>query len=278
MRGRPPLPPGPYLVVGLARSGIAAAYMLAPHGEVIGVDSGAPEVSGFEAHLNTDGIHLLDRAGTVVKSPGVPAGGAGRSRRRAARGIPVMGELELAWRLLPNRFVAVTGTNGKTTTTELIGAMYRAAGLPVAVAGNVGTALSSYVGEVSDDTTIVCECSSFQLEDTDQFAPDCAVLLNLEEDHLDRHGTFEAYREAKLRIFANQTAGRRGDQAAGPAARSTPARCACAGRTTWRTPSSPRRPRARWASPTTRSPRRCARSRASRTGSRRSPTATACST
>jgi UDP-N-acetylmuramoylalanine--D-glutamate ligase len=87
----------------------------------------------------------------------------------------------------------------------LIGAIYRAAHMPVAVAGNVGTALSSYVGEIADDTTVVCECSSFQLEDTDQFAPECAVLLNLEEDHLDRHGTFEAYRAAKLRIFANQT-------------------------------------------------------------------------
>ena len=204
MSERPPLPDGPYLVVGLARSGIAAAYMLEPYGEVIGVDSGSPDVSGFEAHLDSDGLHLLDRAGTVVKSPGVPQEAPVIQAARA-RGIPVVGELELAWRLLPNPFVAVTGTNGKTTTTELIGAIYRAAGLPVAVAGNVGTALSSYVGELADDTTIVCECSSFQLEDTDQFAPDCAVLLNLEEDHLDRHGTFEAYRAAKLRIFANQT-------------------------------------------------------------------------
>jgi UDP-N-acetylmuramoylalanine--D-glutamate ligase len=191
------------LVVGLARSGIAAAYMLAPHGEVIGVDSGKPEVSGFETHLESDGLHLLDRAGTVVKSPGVPQDAPVIQAARA-RGIPVLGELELAWRLLPNPFIAVTGTNGKTTTTELIGAIYRAAGRPVAVAGNVGTALSSLVGEVTDDTTIVCECSSFQLEDTEQFAPECAVLLNLEEDHLDRHGTFEAYREAKMRIFANQ--------------------------------------------------------------------------
>jgi UDP-N-acetylmuramoylalanine--D-glutamate ligase len=178
--------------------------MLAPHGEVIGVDSGRPDVSGFEAHLESDGLHLLDRVQTVVKSPGIPQEAPVIQAART-RGTPVVGELELAWRLLPNPFVAVTGTNGKTTTTELIGAMYRAAGLPVAVAGNVGTALSSLVGEVSDETTIVCECSSFQLEDTDQFAPDCAVLLNLEEDHLDRHGTFEAYREAKLRIFANQT-------------------------------------------------------------------------
>ena len=202
---RPPLPPAPFLIVGLARSGIAAAYMLAPYGEVIGVDSGEPEVSGFEAHLNTDGLHLLERAGTVIKSPGVPQEAPVVQAARA-QGVPVMGELEVAWRLLPNKFVAVTGTNGKTTTTELIGAMYRAAGLPVAVAGNVGTPLSSYVGEVTEDTTIVCECSSFQLEDTIEFAPECAVLLNLEEDHLDRHGTFEAYREAKMRIFANQTA------------------------------------------------------------------------
>ena len=204
MTPRPPLPDGPYLVVGLQRSGAGAARMLAAHGEVVGVDSGRPEVSGFEAHLESDGLDLLDRAAVVVKSPGVPQEAPVIQGARA-RGIPVVGELELAWRLLPNRFVAVTGTNGKTTTTELIGAIYRAAGLPVAVAGNVGTALSSLVGQVAADATVVCECSSFQLEDTDQFAPDCAVLLNLEEDHLDRHGTFAAYREAKLRIFANQT-------------------------------------------------------------------------
>jgi len=192
-------------VVGLARSGIGAAYMLAPFGEVIGVDSGRPDVEpAFEAHLESEGLDLLERVRTVVKSPGVPQEAPVIQAARA-RGIPVIGELEVAWRLLPNPFIAVTGTNGKTTTTELIGAIYRAAGLPVAVAGNVGTALSSLVGEVEDDATIVCECSSFQLEDTDQFAPECAVLLNLEEDHLDRHGTFEAYREAKMRIFANQT-------------------------------------------------------------------------
>ena len=204
MRGRPPLPAPPYLVVGLARSGVAAAHMLAPHGEVIGVDSGKPEVSGFEAHLESDGLHLLERAGTVVKSPGVPQEAPVIQAARA-RGVPVMGELEVAWRLLDNPFVAVTGTNGKTTVTELLGAIWRAAGRPVAVAGNVGTALSSLVGEVDPDATVVCECSSFQLEDTVEFAPECAVLLNLEEDHIDRHGSFEAYRAAKLRIFANQT-------------------------------------------------------------------------
>ena len=120
------------------------------------------------------------------------------------RGIEVIGELELAWRALPNRFVAVTGTNGKTTTVELAGAMFRAAGMPVAVAGNVGAPLASLVDELDSQAWVVCECSSFQLEDSSAFAPEVAVLLNLEEDHLDRHGTLERYREAKLRAFANQ--------------------------------------------------------------------------
>ena len=96
------------------------------------------------------------------------------------RGIEVVGELELAWRLLPNEFIAVTGTNGKTTTVELLGAIYRAAGAPVAVAGNVGTPLSSLVGQLEPAATVVCETSSFQLEDASAFAPECAVLLNLE--------------------------------------------------------------------------------------------------
>jgi UDP-N-acetylmuramoylalanine--D-glutamate ligase len=120
------------------------------------------------------------------------------------RDIEVVGEVELAWRALPNRFVAVTGTNGKTTTVELLGHLYRSAGEPVAVAGNVGTALSELVGEAAADETIVCECSSFQLEDTVAFAPECAVFLNLAPDHLDRHHDLESYLAAKLRIFANQ--------------------------------------------------------------------------
>jgi UDP-N-acetylmuramoylalanine--D-glutamate ligase len=205
VKSRPPLPEGPYLVVGLARSGQAAARMLSAHGEVIGVDAGRPEVGleGVEVRLESDGLDLLDRAGVVVKSPGVPRE-APVVAAALERGIPVVGELELAWRLLPNRFVAVTGTNGKTTTVELLGAIWRAAGEPVAVAGNVGTPLAALVGEIGPEVTVVCEVSSFQLEDADAFAPECAVLLNIEEDHLDRHGTLDAYREAKLRIFANQ--------------------------------------------------------------------------
>jgi UDP-N-acetylmuramoylalanine--D-glutamate ligase len=202
---RPPLPDGPYLVVGLARSGVAAARMLAAHGEVVGTDSGRPDVpDDIDAQLGVEGVELLERAAVVVKSPGVPNEAAVIVAARE-RGLPVLGELELAWRLLPNRFVAVTGTNGKTTTTELLGAIWREAGLPVALAGNVGTPLAALVGEVEGATTVVCEVSSFQAEDSEAFAADTALLLNVTEDHLDRHGTFEAYREAKLRMFANQT-------------------------------------------------------------------------
>jgi UDP-N-acetylmuramoylalanine--D-glutamate ligase len=207
---RPSLPGGPYLVVGLARSGQAVARLLASRGEeVIGTDSGSPEGAeglrgaGVEINLDGDGVGLLDRVHCVVKSPGVP-GEAPVIAAARERELPVMSELELAWRLLPNRFVGVTGTNGKTTVTELLGEIWRAADEPVAVAGNVGTPLSSLVGAVEPAATVVCECSSFQLEDADAFAPECALLLNLAPDHLDRHGNLESYAAAKLRIFANQ--------------------------------------------------------------------------
>jgi UDP-N-acetylmuramoylalanine--D-glutamate ligase len=207
---RPPLPQGPFLVVGLARSGQAAARLLAARGETVrAVDSGRPEGAeglggvGVEVILDTDGLAQLEGTRTVVKSPGVPRE-APAIAAALERGIEVVGELELAWRALPNRFVAVTGTNGKTTTVEMLGHVYRGAGEPVAVAGNVGTALSELVGAVDREATIVCECSSFQLEDTSFFAPECAVFLNLAPDHLDRHGGLDSYREAKLRIFANQ--------------------------------------------------------------------------
>ncbi len=203
---RPSLPSGPWLVVGLARSGVAAARTLMARGEeVVVVDSGSPTVvpDGIEAHLQTDGLAFLGAARAVVKSPGVPREAAVIAAARA-RGVPVLGELELGWRLLPNAFVAVTGTNGKTTTVELLGHIYREAGLPVAVAGNVGTAVSSLVGALGESATVVCEASSFQLEDTLAFAPEGAVLLNVEPDHLDRHGTLDDYLAAKLQVFARQ--------------------------------------------------------------------------
>jgi UDP-N-acetylmuramoylalanine--D-glutamate ligase len=197
-------------VVGLARSGQAAARMLAARGETVrAVDSGHPQGAaglegvGVEVFLDTDGLAQLDGTRTVVKSPGVPRE-APVIAAALERGVEVVGELELAWRAMPNRFAAVTGTNGKTTTVELLGHLYRSAGEPVAVAGNVGTALSELVGEAPAEETIVCECSSFQLEDTVAFAPECAVFLNLAPDHLDRHGDLGSYLAAKLRIFANQ--------------------------------------------------------------------------
>jgi UDP-N-acetylmuramoylalanine--D-glutamate ligase len=207
---RPPLPAGPFLVVGLARSGVAAARMLAARGEVVrGVDSGHPDgvaglgADGVEVILDTDGLAQLNGIRTLVKSPGVPRE-APVIAAALERGIDVIGELELAWRAVPNRTLAVTGTNGKTTTVELLGHVYRTAGEPVAVAGNVGTPLSSLAGAIDVDATVICEASSFQLEDTTAFAPECAVFLNLAPDHLDRHADLDAYLAAKLRIFVNQ--------------------------------------------------------------------------
>jgi UDP-N-acetylmuramoylalanine--D-glutamate ligase len=193
-RARPPLPPGPWLVVGLARSGTAALELLRARGE---------QASGWDRRDGGDGLAELEHVRAVVKSPGVPRE-APVIAAALERGIEVLGEVELAWRLLPNELVAITGTNGKTTTTELVGHVHRVAGLPVAVAGNVGTPLSTLVGALAPQATVVCEVSSFQAEDTVAFAPEAAVLLNLAPDHLDRHGTLERYRAAKLRVFAHQ--------------------------------------------------------------------------
>jgi UDP-N-acetylmuramoylalanine--D-glutamate ligase len=203
-------------VLGLARSGEGIASLLARRGwRVIGADAAGPgqlsdaagrlSALGVEVHLDAADPELLGSAGALVKSPGVPQSSP-LVRAAHERGVPVLGELELAWRLLRNEFIAVTGTNGKTTTTEWIGHIHRVAGAPVAVAGNVGTALSTLADTVDPAATIVAECSSFQLEDTVAFAPEAAMLLNLSPDHLDRHGSFERYRAAKLKVFANQRA------------------------------------------------------------------------
>jgi UDP-N-acetylmuramoylalanine--D-glutamate ligase len=196
------------LVVGLARSGQAAALALARRGvEVVaadrspGADPGRLGEAGVELHLGTEEESLLLGVELVVKSPGVP-GESPLVAGARSRGVPVWSEVELGYRLLAgNPFIGVTGTNGKTTTTELLGAILREAGRRVEVAGNIGRALTDVAERIEPDVTVVCELSSFQLEDVQTLACDVAVLLNLEPDHLDRHGTFEAYREAKLRIF-----------------------------------------------------------------------------
>jgi UDP-N-acetylmuramoylalanine--D-glutamate ligase len=212
---RPPLPSGPFLVLGLARSGVASAQLLTGRGErVVASDArvvgdgvrAALAAAGAELRDGEEGADVLAGIATVVKSPGVPRE-APIVAAALAQGIEVIGEVELGWRALENEFIALTGSNGKTTTVELIGHIHRVAGLPVIVAGNVGTALTSLPRTLEPDAVVVCELSSFQLEDTVAFAPEAAVLLNLAEDHLDRHGTFEAYRAAKLEVFAHQPPG-----------------------------------------------------------------------
>ena len=194
------------LVVGLARSGQAAALALARRGSRVvaadrktDVDVGRLESAGVEVHLGNEEGALLDAVDVVIKSPGVPGENplvAGAHER----GLPVWSEVELGYRLLrPRPFLGVTGTKGKTTTTELLGEIFRAAERPAAVGGNVGRPLSSL--DPPEDAWVVAELSSFQLEDVHELALEVAVLLNLEADHLDRHGTLQDYRAAKLRIF-----------------------------------------------------------------------------
>ncbi len=199
--------PARVLVLGLARSGRAAAAALARRGvEVVAHDADASLDPGelvAETRLGTWDDRLLDGVGLVVKSPGVP-GDAPPVAAARARGVPVISEIELGARLLSNPLIGITGTNGKTTTTALVGAVLDAARMPVEVAGNIGRPLTSLVGVVHDGTWVVCELSSFQLEDVDTLRPRVAVLTNLEPDHLDRHGSFDAYAAAKLRAFASQ--------------------------------------------------------------------------
>ena len=138
-------------------------------------------------------------------SPGVPLELPALAAVRA-RGVPVIGELELAWRVMEADCIAITGTNGKTTTTTLTGELLRTQVRPVMVGGNIGTPLAEHALEFPGDGIVVAEVSSFQLDTTDRFRPRVAVVLNVTPDHLDRHGTFERYVDAKARIFANQTA------------------------------------------------------------------------
>jgi UDP-N-acetylmuramoylalanine--D-glutamate ligase len=196
------------LVVGLGVTGRAAALALASRGwEVRATDrrananTGRLAEAGVEVLLGIEEEDLLQDVDVVVKSPGVP-GEAPPVASARARGIPVWSELELGWRLLPgNPVVGVTGTKGKTTTVRLLAAMFDAAGRDVALAGNEHTPLSEVALSVEPGTWIVCEVSSFALEDVEDFRCDVAVLLNVEPDHLDRYADLAAYRAAKLRIF-----------------------------------------------------------------------------
>lgn len=212
------LPPGisRVVVLGASRSGLAAARALArrgcpvllsdvgPRERLEGVDSlmGLP----IDLRIGPQTEDLLSDADLVIKSPGIraetPIVAAARER-----GLPVWSEIELGYRLLENPLDAITGTNGKTTTTALLGHMCATGGRPVRVVGNIGVALCTVVDEIEPEVEVVVEVSSFQLEDVYEFHPVSAILLNLTQDHLDRHGTMDNYLAIKARVFACQRSG-----------------------------------------------------------------------
>jgi UDP-N-acetylmuramoylalanine--D-glutamate ligase len=202
-------------VVGLARSGVAAARLIRRlGGRVLASDSGARESLSTEARdlerlgcgLWTGGHPDAAFAGAdlVVVSPGVPLDVPALEAARA-RGVPQIGELELGWRVMEADLIAITGTNGKTTTTALTGELVGGTVRPLLVGGNIGTPLCAHALDFPADGLIVAEASSFQLETTELLRPRVAAVLNITPDHLDRHKTFERYIEAKAKIFANQT-------------------------------------------------------------------------
>lgn len=204
------------LVVGLGRSGAASALFLQEHGAKVTVSD-----SKSEAQLQSDVPALLDRGVSIetgrhgertfrdqdliVVSPGVPSDQPQLQHARTL-GIPVIGEVELAFRYLQGKVLAITGSNGKTTTTSLVGEILAKSGKKTLVGGNIGTPVISLAGKSSPDTMVVLEISSFQLETIEQFCPWIAAILNITPDHLDRHHTFQAYVDAKARIFENQKA------------------------------------------------------------------------
>lgn len=214
-RGGSGLPAGVkrVLILGASRSGIGAAMALAGSGREVLLSDRRPadELSGVAAVLDS-GARLISEAtlttdwpqpDLIIKSPGIPAESPPVVLARE-RGVPVWSELELAYVLFANPIDAITGTNGKTTTTALLGHLFATAGRPAKVLGNIGVAVTSAAGTVNPDDELVVEVSSFQLEDIHTFRPACGVFLNLKPDHLDRHGTMERYLECKARLFANQ--------------------------------------------------------------------------
>ncbi len=213
--------PARVAIFGFARSGRALAGALLARGVdvIVGDDRQESDFEGTEAMRQAGvrfvfggpGEELLEGAGWLVLSPGVPMT-APLVLSARSRGLPVLAELEVAWRIAQaeaegeNRWVAVTGTNGKSTTTSWIAHILRRAGRPVALAGNIGVPLSDFLAE-RRPRDFVCEVSSFQLEGIEQFRPGVAVLTNITPDHLDRYADFDEYRAAKERLFANQKSG-----------------------------------------------------------------------
>jgi UDP-N-acetylmuramoylalanine--D-glutamate ligase len=199
------------VVVGAARSGLAAAEALVKRGARVTLSESRASFDGAEAlaasgvRIETGGheVETFAQADLVVVSPGVPVEQPAFVAARA-RGVEIIGELELAWRWLKGRVIAITGTKGKSTTTTLVGRMLAAAGRHVLVGGNIGVPVSAQVDQSTDRSVHVVEVSSFQLATTTTFRPWIAVWLNLTDDHLDRHASLQEYGDAKARIFANQ--------------------------------------------------------------------------
>ncbi len=205
------------LVVGLGKSGLSAAMFLRAQGARVTVSDTRSAVAlakeipalldaGIMVEAGGHGLLTFRRQDLIVVSPGVPMD-TPEVKQAQAFGLPVIGELELAGRYLQGQVVAITGSNGKTTTTTLLGKIFREAGLSTLVGGNIGLPVIDLVAESSPETVSVLEVSSFQLETVEEFHPRIAVILNITPDHLDRHGSFENYVAAKERIFARQEAG-----------------------------------------------------------------------
>ena len=204
------------LVVGLGKSGLAAALFLRRRGahvtvsDVRSAEALAKEIpalmeAGIMVETGGHGLLTFRRQDLIVVSPGVPLDTPELVQVKHF-GLPVIGELELAARFLKGHTLAVTGSNGKTTTTTLLGEILNAGDLPTLVGGNIGVPVVALIDDSSDESWSVLEVSSFQLETTEEFHPNIAVILNITPDHLDRHGSFENYIRAKERIFAAQTA------------------------------------------------------------------------
>jgi UDP-N-acetylmuramoylalanine--D-glutamate ligase len=202
------------LVVGVARTGLVTALFSASYGATVTATDERPktEIADTAEKLRAAGVKLelgghVDASfleqDLIVVSPGVPANLPALAAARK-KNIPVWSEIELAWRFLRGKLVAITGSNGKTTTTALAAHILQTSNIPTLVGGNIGTPLLALVERSTDPAVTVAEVSSFQLETIESFRPEIGVLLNLTPDHLDRHGTFEEYARAKMRMFENQ--------------------------------------------------------------------------
>ena len=205
------------LVVGLGKSGLSAAMFLRAQGARVTVSDTRSAVAlakeipalleaGIMVESGGHGLLTFRRQDLIVVSPGVPMD-TPEVKQVIAFGLPVIGELELASRYLQGRVVAITGSNGKTTTTTLVGKIFSDAGVSTLVGGNIGLPVIDLVGKSTNESVSVLEVSSFQLETVEEFHPWIAVILNITPDHLDRHGSFERYASAKERIFSRQATG-----------------------------------------------------------------------